>query len=211
MKKVFLTLALMIPLVIALGLGGCLLEDRDVQIVLNEDFCSSFPEDHASETWTSNKTIELGEDLDQLLADNDISLDQIDSIFVSGGNYDVIEYTVIDHDWLINGTITIERTDVSGSGPVTLVTGSAKSIETEYASGPQTVPLEPAAVAMINQALYDYLNTGATPEFEISVVMGEVSPSPSTEDRIIFEWQACILVQVLSTLDFEIVNWIGGS
>ncbi len=212
MKKVFFTAALTIPLVIALGLGGCLLEDRDVQIVLNDDFCKAFPEDHASATWTHSETLEIGEDLDQLLADNEISLDQIDSIFVSGGNYDVIEYTVIDHDWLIDGTITIERTDVSGSGPITLIAASSpKSIEAEYASGPQTVPLEPAAVAMINQALYEYLNAGATPEFELSVVMGDISPPPSTEDRIVFEWQACILVQVISTLDVEIVNWLGGS
>ncbi len=112
MKKVLLSAALMIPIVLALGLGGCLLEDRDVQIVLNQDFCKVFPEDHASETWTHSETLEVGEDLDQLLADNEVSMDQIDSIFVSGGNYDVIEYTAIDHDWRIRGSIMIERTDV---------------------------------------------------------------------------------------------------
>lgn len=211
MKKVFFSVALMFPIVIALGLGGCLLEDRDVQIVLNEDFCKEFPEDHASENWTHSEIVELGEDLDLLLADNEISMDQIDSIFVSGGNYDVTEYTAIDHDWRISGSITIERTDVSGSGPVTLITYDSVFIDAEYASGPQTVSLEPAGVALINQALYEYLNAGATPEFEISVVNGDVDPSPTTEDRIVFELKACILVQVISTLDVEIVNWLGGS
>lgn len=211
MKKVIFTAALMIPIVIALGLGGCLLEDRDVQIVLNSDHCVDFPEDHASESWTTSKTVELGEDLDQLLADNEISVEDIDSIFVTGGMYDVIEYIVISHDWEIEGEITIERTDVTGSGPVTLISYDSVFIEEEYASGPQTVSLEPAGVALISQALYEYLNTGAIPEFELSVVMGDVDPSPTTEDRIQFVWEACIKVQVITSLEVEIVNWIGGS
>jgi hypothetical protein len=211
MKKVLMTAALIIPIVITLGLGGCLLEDRTVQIVLNSDHCEEFPEDHGSDSWTRSETVELGEDLDQLLADNEISVEDIDSVFVTSGTYDVIEFPEIDHDWTLTGAIQIERTDISSSGPITLIASIPVSVEAEYHSGPQSIPLEPAAVALINQALEDYLNGAATPEFELSVVMGNIEPDPTPTDRIVFTWKACLLVQVVTELEVEVVNWLGGS
>ncbi len=210
MKKVLITAALMIPMVLALGLGGCLLEDRTVQIVLNSEHCEEFEEDHASASWSTTEIVEIGEDLDILLADNEIELEDIDSVFVVSGTYDVTEF-IMTHDWLIGGEITVERTDITSSGPVTLITYDRVSVADEYLSGPQSTPLHSDGVDLVNQALEDYLHNGASPVIELTIVNGEVDPIPDSGDRIEFTWKACLLVQVVADLDVEVVNWLGGS
>jgi len=208
MKRVIISAALLVPLALTLGMSGCLLEDRTVEIVLNTDHCETFDENHASESWTSTDVIVLGAILDDLLEDNDISRDDIVDVFIVSGSYDVTSFVMV-HDWKISGEITVERTDVSSPGPVTLITYS-DSINAEYISGRKSVPLEEAGVAVLNQAFDDYL-AGAHPILTLSLVNGDVDPSPSAEDRIIYTWEACLMIQVVGELDVEVVVWLGGS
>jgi hypothetical protein len=208
MKRSMTYAVLSLSLAVTLGLGGCLVEDRTVEIVLNSEHCESFPENHDSESWTSTDLITLGADIDELIEDNDISRDDIVEIFVMSGSYDVTSFVMV-HDWKISGEIMIERTDISSPGPATLITYS-DSINAEYISGRKSIPLEEAGVAVINQALEDYL-AGAHPILELSVVNGAVDPSPSAADPIIYTWEACLLIQVVGELDVEVVVWMGGS
>ena len=208
MKKVLTAIALMIPIVLALGLGGCLLEDREIEIVLNDEFCYDFDEYHTTENYTNPAVIELGEDLDSLLVDNDIIRDQIVDVFLVSGSYKIDEFSHT-HDWEISGIITVERLDISGVGPDTLIVYHEISLEDEL--GITTfVPLHADGVGIINQALDDYRD-GSSPVLRVTVENGEVEPSPTVSDPLDFIWKACINVQVIATLDTEIVNWLGGS
>jgi hypothetical protein len=208
MKRVLITAALMIPLVLALS--GCL-EDRTLQIVLSSNSCIDFDEYSESVNWTSTEIVHMGDDLDDIRADNDIGLDEVDSVFVSGITYNVIAFNLADPAWVVGGEITVERTDGAGAGPVVLFEYADLSIPDEYVSGPQVVEPQPAGVALINDALYDYLNGTASPVLELTVNNGSVTPAPSAADPIDFTWKVCVIVQIIGTLDAEVIVWLGGS
>ena len=166
MKKILTAIALMIPIVLALGLGGCLLEDREIQIVLNDEFCHEFVEYHTSENYTNPAVLELGEDLDSLLVDNDIARDQIIDVYLVSGSYKIEEFSHT-HNWEIRGIITVERLDISGVGPDTLITYDEISLEDEL--GITTfVDLHGDGVGIINQALDDYRD-GGHPTLQLTV------------------------------------------
>ena len=209
MKKLFVTAALMIPVALALGLGGCLLEDREVEIILNDEHCEPFVEYHTSENYTTPTIIELGEDLDSLLVDNDITLDQLVDAFLVSGFYEVTEFSHT-HDWEISGIITVERTDITGAGPDTLIVYTEVSLEDNLGVKTQVV-FHADGVAIINQAMDDYI-AGGNPTLQLTVVNGDVGPtSPSGSDPLDFTWEACLNVQVIATIDAEIFNFMGGS
>ncbi len=208
MKKRFVTAALMISIALAFGLGGCLLEDREIEIVLNDEHCEEFVEYHTTENYTTPAIIELGEDLDSLLVDNDITRDQIVDVLLVSGAYKVDEFSHT-HDWEISGIITVERLDVTGVGPDTLVAYDEISLEDELGIK-TTVSLHPDGVAIVNAAMDDYI-TGGNPRLQLTVINGDVYPTPSSGDPLDFIWKACLSVQVIATLEVEVVNWLGGS
>ena len=206
MRKIFIAAALMIPLVLALN--SCLLEDREVEIVLNDEHCEEFVEYHTTENYTTPAIIELGENLDSLLVDNDVSRDQLVDAFLVSAAYEVSEFSHT-HDWEINGIITVERLDVTGVGPDTLIVYPEISLEDEL--GIKTVvDLHGDGVAIVNQAMDDYI-AGGNPTLLLTVVNGEVKPSPSEGDPLDFIWEACLNIQVIVRIDTEIVEIIGGS
>ena len=209
MRKTFIIAALMIPVVLALGLNSCLVEDREVEIVLNDEHCEEFVEYHTTENYTTPAIIELGENLDSLLVDNDVSRDQLVDAFLVSGFYEVSEFSHT-HDWEISGIITVERTDITGAGPDTLIVYPEISLEDKLGDKTQ-VTLHPDGVAIVNQAMDDYI-AGGSPTLQLTVVNGDVGPtSPSGSDPLDFIWEACLNVQVIVTVDVEIFNSIGGS
>ena len=204
MKKVFIAFALMVPLALAIGLGGCLLEDREVEIVLNDEHCEEFVEYHTEENYTTPTILELGEDLDSLLVDNDVSRDQLVDAFLVSGYYEVTQFTHT-HDWEIGGIITIERLDITGVGPDTLIVYPEISLEDKL--GDKTrVDLHADGVAIVNQAMDAYI-AGANPTLQLTVVSGEVGPtSPTVSDPLDFIWEACLNVQVIVRIETEMVE-----
>lgn len=208
MKKILAAAALVIPVALALGLGGCLLEDREVQIVLNDEHCEPFVEYHTAENYTTPAVVMLGENLDSLLSDNDVSREDIVDAYLVSAFYEVTEFSHT-HDWEIGGIITVERTDIGGAGPDTLIVYPELSLEDKL--GQKThVDLHPDGVAIINQAMDDYI-AGSNPVLRLTVVSGYVSPAPSVGDPLDFIWEACFNVQVIATIDTEIFNFVGGS
>ena len=203
MRKLFITAALLVPVAAALGLGGCLLEDREVEVVLNDEHCEEFVEHHIIANYTTPAIIELGEDLDSLLVDNEISLDQLVDAFLVSAFYEVREFSHT-HDWEISGIITVERLDMTGVGPDTLIVYSEISLENELGVKTQ-VDLHADGVAIVNQAMDDYI-TGANPSLLLMVVSGEVEPLPSEGDPLDFIWEACLNVQLIFTVDTEMLD-----
>ena len=209
MKKILLTAALMTSVILALGLGGCLLEDREIEVVLNQGFCTTFDEYHTTENYTTPEDLELGEELDSLLVDNDLSREQLIDAFVVSGTYKIDEFSHT-HDWEIEGIITVERLDITGVGPDTLIIYTEISLEDELGVV-NPVDLHEDGVTIINQAIDDYI-AGSNPTLRLTVVNGEVGPtSPTVSDPIEFVWKACLNMQVIALIDTEIVEWMGGS
>lgn len=203
MRKLFITAALLVPVAAVLGLGGCLLEDREVEVVLNDEHCEEFVEHHIIANYTTPAIIELGEDLDSLLVDNEVSLDQLVDAFLVSAFYEVSEFTHT-HDWEISGIITVERLDITDVGPDTLIVYSEISLENELGVKTQ-VDLHKDGVAIVNQAMDDYI-TGANPSLLLMVVSGEVEPLPSEGDPLDFIWEACLNVQLIFTVDTEMLD-----
>lgn len=201
MRKLFITAALLVPVAAALGLGGCLLEDREVEVVLNDEHCEEFVEYHITENYTTPAVIELGEDLDSLLADNDVSRDQLVDAFLVSGFYEVKEFSHT-HDWKISGIIAVERIDITGVGPDTLIVYT--ELELKDALGDKRpVMLHKDGVAIVNQAMDDYI-AGGNPVLQLTVVNGDVEPPPNAGDPLSFTWDACLNVQLIVTIDTEV-------
>lgn len=209
MKKILLTAVLVTSVILAIGLSGCLLEDREIEVVLNKGLCTEFSEYHTTENYTTPEIIELGEELDSLLVDNELSRDQLIDAFVVSGTYKIDEFSH-DHDWEISGIITVERLDISGAGPDTLIIYTEISLEDELGID-NSVDLHGDGVAIINAAIDDFI-AGSNPILQLTVVSGDVGPtSPTAGDALEFVWEACLNMQVIALIDTEIVEWMGGS
>lgn len=206
MQTTFKAAALAVLLLFAAGSAGCLLEDREVQIVLNDEQCQTFPEYHTARNYTTPGVLEFSEQLDRLLADNDIDKEQIVDAFLVSGFYEIVEFDHT-HDWSLQGIITVERSDIADD-PDTLVVYTHMSLEASV--GVRTrVTLHEAGVATIDRALDDYL-AGGYPSLLLTVVSGGVDPDPSPADPIAFLWESCLSIQVIYTLETEVYDPLGG-
>jgi hypothetical protein len=196
------TTAIAVLLLFAAGSSGCLVEDREVEIVLNDEHCEEFIEYHTAANYTTPGTLEFSEELDRLLEDNDVEKDQIVDAFLVNGFYEVSEF-IHTHDWELEGIITVERTDFTDS-PDTLVIYTDMSVQGTL--GVRTaVKLHEAGVAKVDQALDDYL-AGGYPTLLLTVISGDVTPAPTPADPLAFLWKACLNIQVIYTLDTEIYD-----
>jgi hypothetical protein len=167
---------------------GCIIEDTGVEIVLKDTYCMTFAENHQSETFTTPQTINLAEKLDEALAENDLNREDI----VRGAMI-VATYEVTDppaHNWTLTGAITVERTDIV-EGPETVIDYSGLSLADAYGA-PVFADLNEDGVNLINDAIDDYI-AGQNPVLLFKVENGDCSPSPSAQDQLVFEWEACVL------------------
>lgn len=190
---------------VAIG-TGCILEDTGVEIVIKDTYCMTFAEDHASETFTTPYAIDLAQELDQALDDNGLEREQL----VRGAMI-VATYTVTDapaHDWTIGGSITVERTDVV-EGPEPVIDYASQSLMAAYGDT-ILADLNEDGVNLINDAIDDYI-AGQNPMLLFKVQNGDCSPTPSESDRLIFEWEACVLYYAVIAETLSVVDPFPGS
>ena len=202
MRRIINTTAALVLVLALAGLSGCL-EDRETEIVLNDENCETFEEDQTSENFTTPRVIGIGEELEQLLADNDASREDILEAHLVSVSYEVTEF-LQDHGWELSGTITVERLDITGS-PDTLVIYDTLTVSEAIVGEKTYVELHPEGVATIEQAMADFI-AGGYPILRITIMNGEVDPSPSVADPIDFTWEFCLFIQVISTLETEILQ-----
>ncbi|MFH1312214.1 MAG: hypothetical protein ABIJ00_03220 [Candidatus Eisenbacteria bacterium] len=192
---------ILILLLVFIMFGGvsCLLEDKVIEIVLTGTTCADFHEDEDSENFTTPKTVNYGEEIEDILADNDISRDDIVSAVVVGGSYTVTAFSHT-HDWTCSGEITVRR---DAGADATLIEYTSLSILATLGVS-VTADLEPGGVAILDQALQDFLG-GANPVLTFTVVSetGDVDPDPSPSDPMVFDWKACITIHVTMDEEFE--------
>lgn len=196
MKKPFLKVAL-IPAVLLLAFasgcnvieapGGANLDD-DASLVLHEQFCVQFDENRQSGTFESEIVCDQFQDeILQWLADNNVNLSDICSIFMSGGEICLKPYQ--GHDWDITSKVKIKRLDI-WDGPQTLLHSQTVTIPDSF--DPCYRPsFGYRGVRLVNRALNDLVQ-GGNPVLQVSMIYTDVDPEPSPSDPLIFSWCACI-------------------
>jgi hypothetical protein len=200
MRRIINTAVLLVLAVAIAGMNGCL-EDREVEIVLNDENCETFAESHISENFTTPQIIYLGSELDDLLEDNEVSREQILDAFLVSASYEVKEFTQ-DHPWDLAGMISVERLDIMDS-PDTLVIYSNLTVSDAIIDEKTYVELHEDGVAKVNEAMDDYI-AGMHPILRVTIINGDVEPDPSVSDPIDFTWEFCLFIQAITTLDTEI-------
>lgn len=182
------------------GLASCIMEDRLVEIVVSADTCETFTVNEDRANFVYPKTVDFGEQLNDILEENDVARDELVSAHLVTATYAVTEFSHA-HDWTISGGVTVERLDVP-RGPATLYNYTSASVEGTL--GLTVTPdLVEAGVTILNEALADFI-AGANPVITFRVDNSAVSPAPSASDRIQFDWRACLSMQIITTADIEV-------
>ncbi len=204
MRRIIKTAAILVLMLSIAGLNGCL-EDRETEIVLNDENCEHFDEYRTSAVYTTPYLLDVAEEIDNLLADNDASRGDILEAFLVSASYEITEFPHggLYHDWSFAGVIMVERIG-GGNPPDTLLDYNDYITVSDEAVGDKTyVTLHEDGVAVINQALSDFIS-GTDPVLRFTVENGDIDPDPSAIDPMVFSWEFCLFIQVLTTLDTEI-------
>jgi hypothetical protein len=199
MKATFKVIGLVALLCVLTLSVGCVLEEKVIEIVLSGETCADFEEDHETGDFTSESILAYGDEIQDILNDNGISRDDISKAFVVGGSYEVTDFEH-SHDWTVGGSIFVERVG-GGANPDTLLKYTSQSLE-EALDNQIWAELHADGVDVLNQALADFLN-GANPILRFTVQNGTTTPEPSSFDRIIFDWQTCIKMQLIYVEEFD--------
>lgn len=202
-KKLTLMGVLLLLGFVASG-SDCIFDTKLVEIVFTGNTCTEkFIEDHGSEEWTTEVTYYVGNELDEVLADNDLDRADVNAMGLISVTYEVV--TPDDHDWEISGAITIEY-PARGRAPEIIVDYESVSLDA-ITGTPTFVTLNDAGVAVFQEAIDDYL-AGQNPEVTFAVVNGDVVPDPTDSEqvppgRISFSWKACLRLYILLDEEFE--------
>ena len=180
--------------------GGCVMEDRVVELVVSETTCVDFPEYHTSETFVTPATVDYAEQINRILEDNDVSREDLVSARLVSASYGVTSFPA-HADWAISGAVTVQREDVS-DGPDTLYAYTSLSVAGALG---KTLPaiLNGAGVGVLNRALADFI-AGENPVLTFEVINSGVSPTPSEGDPLVFEWNGCIVIDIVAKSEVEV-------
>jgi hypothetical protein len=177
------------------------MEDRRVELVFSASTCVEFSQYDTTATFRSDPvTVFFSDELDQILQANDVRRDDIVSINIVSASYGVTSFSQ-QHDWIISGSIMVERIDES-EGPVPFLNYTNQSVLDALG---KTIPasLDSAGVALMNKAFIDFIHHGY-PILEFQVMYSADSPPPSRIDPIQFDWEACIWVDFVTKTDLEV-------
>jgi hypothetical protein len=191
--------------VVAIG-TGCILEDTDVQIVIKDVYCLTFEENHESATFVTPRTIDLAEKLDEALAENDVDREDLVRGAMIVATYQVTDPPV--HDWTLTGAITVERTDIA-DGPETVIDYASQALS-DCTDEPVFADLNEDGVELINDAIDDYI-AGMNPVLLFKVVNSACSPTPSSGNPLVFDWEACVFYYAVIEKTLEVVDPFPGS
>ena len=187
---ILLTIAL-----VALSLS-CVMDEKTLEIVFTGETSADFQENEDDATDDpETAVIDIADEIRDILDENDVALSEIKDAFVSSVSYGVSSFSQ-SHDWTVSGAVSVRRFDLAGSfTPIADYT----SVSVQGALGQKTgVPLLPAGVAIVNQALDDFL-AGQNPVLEFQLLNDSIAPPPSGIDPMIFDWRAWLAIQLITT------------
>jgi hypothetical protein len=202
---------LLVPLFLLLAFGlmqtGCLVQDKVIEILLTDSTCAEFTTDDDSENFTDEYTVDYAGELGDFLDENGISRDDIVSAHVVSAKYKVTVFESPGHDWTVSGEIQVERDDIE-DGPDVIIDYTDQSIMDALGVYTPAV-LNGDGVELMNDALADFLD-GSNPILTFRVVNGDVEPTPTGVDPIVFDWEACVTFQLIYKKDFQFPDLFGG-
>ena len=194
------------------GGSGCILEDKVIQIVVTNEVCAEFHQEEDSDNFNTPAVIDYAAEIDSILLANDYTRADIDTALLVNARVTVTNFppptpTSNKNDWLFSGEITVARTD-KAVGPVTIIPFQTGVSVMALEGVEVTVPLDPAGVALINQALEDFLN-GENPVLVFTVVSttDDITPDPTPDNMMIFDWKACIVGQIVLSDTVSVPDW----
>jgi hypothetical protein len=193
MKKISIVFALALVGLLTFGATGCL-EKKVIEIVVTGETCADFFQDSASQSFTDTVVVDYAKEVEGALRDAELSRSDIVGAKFVSASYEVTSFTSPGHDWVISGSIDVERKDIVSTSS-TIITYTSQSVQ-KALHKKINATLVGAGVDVINQALSDFID-GVDPVLEFTVDNGSVTPSPSDQDRIIFNWRACIVIHVI--------------
>lgn len=200
MKKTMSKVTVVFLLLFLIGATSCIMETKVMEVVLTDETCVDFEQYSEDEIFSDVEYVDYAAQIDTILWDNELSRADIISAHLVSASYRVTEFSQ-DTDWEITGAITVERADIS-HGPDTIVVYTEQSIRDAHGDALIPAFLHAAGVAVIDSALYDYINNGRNPIFVFRILNGDVDPNPSpigtTPGPIDFSWQACIEVHIVT-------------
>jgi hypothetical protein len=202
MMKSNIVKILLVCMICTLAFGtSCILEDKVVQIVFTDKTSAEFSENSQDENWTTIAVVDYADQIDDILADNDLTREGIETAILVSASYGVTSFEQTT-DWEITGAILVNRQDISIAEDTIVV---YSSVDVRDALGRQIpATLHGNGVGIMNQALADYIAGTHNPVLEFTVANGDVSPNPSPADPIIFDWKAWLVIQVILTDTFEV-------
>lgn len=181
--------------------SGCILEEKVIEIILTSQTCAEFHQEETQCNFVTPEEVDAAEELLEILEDNGYELSDLESINLVSVSYTVTDFPAHPHDWLISGSITVERVDIA-DGPVNIVdygiASIAASVGTEIFA-----PLNADGVALINRAFADFL-LGDEPVLLFTVVNGDCDPEPSPTDILLFDWEMCVYMHVVVSSTYDV-------
>lgn len=194
------TWALPAALLVTAAIGGCIVEDREVDVVVTGDI---------PVTWHTTGTNSSGNDVINVNVASDVedALDQLDtgsdvqSIAIAGGSYEVLANRgfVGAH----SGTVYLSAAGVS---EMQVLTFDAPSNATG-ASGSTTVEiaLKKPGVDFLNARLNSYLSThdSSLMQFTFRTAWSSTPPGSSSYD---FDWKTALVLQIVGTIEVKVPN-----
>lgn len=193
MKTILIMLAIAL---VALSLSSCIMDEKTLEIVFTGETSADFQENEDDATDDpETAVIDIADEIRDILDENDVSLSEIKDAFVSSVSYGVSSFSQ-SHDWTVSGAVSVRRVDLAGSfTPIANYT----SVSVQGALGQKTgVPLLPSGVAIVNQALDDFL-AGQNPVLEFQLENSSIAPPPSAIDPMVFDWRAWLAIQLITT------------
>ncbi len=190
---------LLLAAVLMVSLSSCqLMKEKKIDLVLKGEVSTEFSYNDTNEVYQSEAEVEFTQEIADMLADADLSPSDIDSVFVVGVEYGVTAFDGT-HDWAISGNINIQQ---DAGAFIPLVTYDSQSVQEALDQRlPQT--LEAGGVDVINDALQSFI-AGGSPVLRLQIENGNVDPSPTVGDPIVFAWKIWLTVQVLAEEELEV-------
>ncbi len=195
--------ATIIGTVLVLLAAGCeldLMKEKTVDLVAPCEVCIEASHQASTGYFSSEHQISLGNEIDEVLSDYDLSRDDIRKLCLVSLGYEVRQVSG-DENWVISGEVDVKREDVSGQWK-RLLDYSDISLRAAVDSLVY-VDLDSSGVEIINQALDSYLS-GVSPTLRFRISNGEVRPHPTENNKLIFTWEFCLRIHVVATKEIEV-------
>ncbi|MEJ2720601.1 MAG: hypothetical protein P8181_05605 [bacterium] len=200
---------LLLPIVgILLFAGGCVFDDTETELVINDWMVVPFSEyrtspDIGSEAICDQTKAAFLELLDR----NNVDPEDVISAHLLKGRYDVTSLTSDDHDWTIEGQVMIYRQD-DPSGPITdgpelFIKWTPESLY-KLLENPANVARRARTadegVMVLDRAMMALIN-GEDPRIVLRFEAEDIVPAPTMADPLVFEWAAHARIQLIVRAD----------